>query len=63
MQLIHCSDSRIVQSKLTAKQIVSAINSSGLKPIAKISVLNDNSRYGANRDGSYKIASDNSTWR
>lgn len=52
----------IVQSKLTAKQIVSAINSSGLKPIAKISVLNDNNRYGANRDGSYKIASDNSTW-
>lgn len=51
-----------VNSELNAKQIADIIKSKDITPIAKINVLNDNNRYGANRDGSYKIASDNSTW-
>ncbi len=51
-----------VNSELNAKQIADIIKSNEITPIAKISVLNDNNRYGANRVGSYKIASDNSTW-
>lgn len=51
-----------VTSELSAKDIADLINKYNLTPIAKISVLADNNRYGEYRDGSYKIESDQSTW-
>lgn len=49
-------------SELTAKEIVKAVRNKGLRPIALVSVLYDNNRYGDYRDGSYRCADDDSTW-
>ncbi|MCI7767318.1 MAG: hypothetical protein MSJ26_04960 [Oscillospiraceae bacterium] len=50
-----------VESELSAAQIVSAAESRGLRPVALVSVLYDNNRYGDYRDGSYR-SEDGDTW-
>ncbi len=50
-----------IKSQLTAKQISDAARSEGLRPVAYVSVLTDNNRYGDYRDGSYRSL-DDSTW-
>lgn len=47
-----------IRSSLTAKDIADAAYSKGLRPVALISVLNDNNRYGDYRDGSYHTLDD-----
>lgn len=49
------------KSSVTAKQAADAALSRGLRPVALVSVLKDNNRYGDYRDGSYR-SSDDSTW-
>ena len=48
----------IIHSTLTAKDIASAAYSHGMRPVALVSVLNDNNRYGDYRDGSYHTLDD-----
>lgn len=50
-----------IQSELSAADIVKAAESRGLRPIALMSVLYDNNRYGDYRDGSYR-SEDGDTW-
>ena len=50
-----------IQSELSAADIVKAAESRGLRPVALMSVLNDNNRYGDYRDGSYR-SEDGDTW-
>lgn len=50
-----------VVSELSASDIVSAAESRGLRPVALVSVLYDNNRYGDYRDGSYRSVDDD-TW-
>ena len=45
-------------SELSAGQIAQIAESCGLRPVALISTLNDNNRYGDYRDGSYRTADD-----
>lgn len=47
-----------IRSSLTAKDIADAAYSKGLRPVALISVLSDNNRYGDYRDGSYHTLED-----
>lgn len=47
-----------IRSELTAKEIADAAYDKGLRPVALISVLNDNNRYGDYRDGSYHTLDD-----
>ncbi len=49
------------RSELTAGEIAQAAVSRGLRPVALISVLTDNNRYGDYRDGAYR-SMDDSTW-
>lgn len=50
-----------IQSELSAADIVKAAESRGLRPVALMSVLYDNNRYGDYRDGSYR-SEDGDTW-
>ena len=50
-----------VVSQLSASDIVNAAESRGLRPVAIVSVLYDNNRYGDYRDGSYR-SEDGDTW-
>ncbi|MCI7499069.1 MAG: putative glycoside hydrolase [Oscillospiraceae bacterium] len=50
-----------IQSELPASDIVKAAESRGLRPVALMSVLYDNNRYGDYRDGSYR-SEDGDTW-
>lgn len=50
-----------VKSELTAETIANAAAERGLRPVALISVLKDNNRYGDYRDGAYHSL-DDSTW-
>ena len=50
-----------VQGTMPAVQIASMIKGGGLKAFAVINILEDNNRYGENRDGSYHN-SDGTTW-
>lgn len=50
-----------IQSELFAADIVKAAESRGLRPVALMSVLYDNNRYGDYRDGSYR-SEDGDTW-
>ena len=54
-------DESVIVGSLTANQIVDSIKNSGMYAIAVLNLLEDNSRYGENRDGSYHN-SDGSTW-
>lgn len=56
------SDSTAVAGEMQAARICGMIKAAGFTPIAQINLLEDNNRYGENRDGSYHFASDNSTW-
>ena len=47
--------------QLSASDIVNAAESRGLRPVAIVSVLYDNNRYGDYRDGSYR-SEDGDTW-
>ena len=51
-----------VSGTMTAEQIAALIKDSGFTPIAYVNLLEDNNRYGESRKGSYRIASDDSTW-
>lgn len=51
-----------VRSELSAKDIVKAAKAKGLRPVAMISVLYDNNRYGDDRDGSYHCYDDGAAW-
>ncbi|MBQ8786936.1 MAG: hypothetical protein IJZ61_04805 [Oscillospiraceae bacterium] len=51
-----------VAGTMYAGQIASIIKSEGFTTIAYINLLEDNNRYGESRTGSYRIASDDSTW-
>ena len=50
-----------IQSELSAADIVKTAESRGLRPVALMSVLYDNNRYGDYRDGSYR-SEDGDTW-
>lgn len=50
-----------IQSELSAADIVKAAESRGLRPVALMSVLYDNNRYGDYRDGSYR-SEEGDTW-
>lgn len=50
-----------IASELSASDIVKAAESRGLRPVALMSVLYDNNRYGDYRDGSYR-SEDGDTW-
>lgn len=50
-----------IQSELSAADIVKPAESRGLRPVALMSVLYDNNRYGDYRDGSYR-SEDGDTW-
>lgn len=50
-----------IRSELSAETIANAAIERGLRPIALISVLKDNNRYGDYRDGAYR-SQDDSTW-
>lgn len=50
-----------VKSEVTAKQAANAALAKGLRPVALVSVLKDNNRYGDYRDGSYR-SNDDTTW-
>ena len=54
-------DESVIIGSLTAKQVVDSVKSSGMYAIAVLNLLEDNSRYGENREGSYHN-SDGSTW-
>ncbi|MCH5349246.1 MAG: hypothetical protein J1E40_07975 [Oscillospiraceae bacterium] len=56
------SDENAIVGEMYPVQIRDIIKSAGLIPIAKINLLEDNNRYGENRDGSYHFAGDTSTW-
>ncbi len=56
------SDETAIVGTMYAGQICSMINAAGFTPIAEINLLEDNNRYGMNRDGSYHLLSDNSAW-
>lgn len=55
------TDENAVIGTMKAEEIVSIIKNSGLKAFASINILEDNNRYGENRDGSYHTT-DGSTW-
>lgn len=55
------TDENAVIGTMKAEEIVSVIKNSGLKAFASINILEDNNRYGENRDGSYHTT-DGSTW-
>lgn len=54
-------DENVIAGTLTAKQIADSIKSNDMYALAVINTLEDNNRYGENRDGSYH-ALDGSTW-
>lgn len=56
------SDEAAVAGNMYAGQICAMIKTSGFTPIAQINLLEDNNRYGENRDGSYHFSGDKSTW-
>lgn len=56
------TDETAVVGDMYPTQICSIIRSAGFIPIAEVNILEDNNRYGMNRDGSYHVASDNSAW-
>lgn len=51
-----------IRSELTAKNISDEAIKRGLRPVALISVLTDNNRYGDYRDGAYRNIEDDTTW-
>lgn len=51
-----------VAGTLYAGQISAIIKNNGFTAIAYVNLLEDNNRYGGTRKGSYRIASDDSTW-
>ncbi|MBQ3162677.1 MAG: hypothetical protein IJC04_11205 [Oscillospiraceae bacterium] len=51
-----------IAGTMFAGQISSVIRSNGFIAIAYVNLLEDNNRYGESRKGSYRIASDDSTW-
>lgn len=55
------TDESAVLGMMPVQQIISLIKASDLKAIASINLLEDNNRYGENRDGSYHNA-DGTTW-
>lgn len=55
------TDEAAVQGTMPAAQITSIIKSSGFKAFAVLNLLEDNNRYGENRDGSYHNT-DGTTW-
>lgn len=55
------TDENTVVGTLPAAQISSMIKANGLKAFAYLNILEDNNRYGENRDGSYHTT-DGSTW-
>lgn len=56
------SDDNAVAGELYAGQICSMIKAAGFTPIASVNLLEDNNRYGANRDGAYRFSGTTSTW-
>lgn len=50
-----------IKSTVTAEQAANAAVAKGLRPVALVSVLRDNNRYGDYRDGSYR-SDDDTTW-
>ncbi|MCH5192836.1 MAG: hypothetical protein J1F11_02670 [Oscillospiraceae bacterium] len=56
------SDEAAIVGEMYAVQICDIIKAAGFIPIAKINLLEDNNRYGENRDGSYHFAGETSTW-
>lgn len=56
------SDETAAVGNMYAGQICAMIKTAGFTPIAQINLLEDNNRYGENRDGSYHFAGDKSTW-
>ncbi|MDE6592325.1 MAG: hypothetical protein K2K57_04585 [Oscillospiraceae bacterium] len=50
-----------IKSEVTASQAANAALAKGLRPVALVSVLKDNNRYGDYRDGSYR-SNDDTTW-
>lgn len=56
------SDEAAIMGEMYAGQICAMIKSAGFTPIAQVNLLEDNNRYGENRDGSYHFAGDKSTW-
>ncbi|MGN1090120.1 MAG: putative glycoside hydrolase [Huintestinicola sp.] len=56
-----CDGEDPIKSDLTAIEIANAAKLKGLRPVALVSVLTDNNRYGDYRDGSYRSL-DDSTW-
>lgn len=54
-------DENAVDGMMPVQQITSIVKNSGMKAIASINLLEDNNRYGENRDGSYHN-SDGTTW-
>ncbi|MBQ5316153.1 MAG: hypothetical protein J6I96_01225 [Oscillospiraceae bacterium] len=61
LEAVSMCETSPVRSELTAKEICSAITSRGLVPVAYVSVLTDNNRYGADRIGAYR-SSDGKVW-
>ena len=55
------TDENAVIGTMKAEEIVTVIKNCGLKAFASINILEDNNRYGENRDGSYHTI-DGSTW-
>lgn len=56
------SDEAAVVGNMYAGEICAMIKTAGFTAIAQINLLEDNNRYGENRDGSYHFSSDKSTW-
>lgn len=54
-------DDDVVVSDITAEMLAYTAKSAGLRPVARISVLADNNRYGEYRDGAYRN-SDDTAW-
>ncbi|MDE5859090.1 MAG: hypothetical protein K2H23_01665, partial [Oscillospiraceae bacterium] len=56
------TDETAVIGELYSGQICSMIKAAGFTPIARVNILEDNNRYGANREGAFRFAGSNSTW-
>lgn len=56
------SDESAVAGELYSGQICSMIRAAGFTPIASVNLLEDNNRYGAERDGAYRFSGSVSTW-
>lgn len=51
-----------ISGTMYAGQIASMIKQAGFIPVAEVNLLEDNNRYGESKSGSYRFASDDSTW-